>query len=70
MYLGEFHEYSYLRIKEPHKYGYFEREESHEYGFFRTMEPHKYGYLIVRKLNGNMKGRHGFKILTFADNFL
>ncbi len=49
-------------MKEPHEYGYSRVEEPHEYGYFRTEEPHEYGYSIVKKLDGDIHGRHGFQI--------
>ena len=65
--MGEPHKYGYSRMKELHKYRYSKVEEPHEYGYFRTEEPHKYGYPIVKKLDGDIQGRHGFQVLVIAD---
>ncbi len=60
--MGEPDEYGYSKMQEPYEYGYSRVEEPHEYGYFRTEELHEYGYLIVKKLDGDIQGRHGFQI--------
>ena len=57
-------------MKELHEYGYFRVEEPYEYRYFRTEEPHEYEYPIVKKLDGDIQGRHGFQVLVIADKLV
>ncbi len=63
--LGEPHEYGYSRMKGSHGYGYFIVEGPHGYGYFKTEEPYGYGYPVVKKLDGDIQGSHGFQIFGY-----
>lgn len=64
------HIYGYSRMKEANEYRYFRIEKPYKYGYFGTEKFYKYGYFIVKKFDRDIKGRHGFQILVFADKLL
>lgn len=37
-------------------------EESHEYGYFKKDKSHKYKYFILKQLDTDIQGKHGFQI--------
>lgn len=52
-------------LGEPHEYGYSRMKGSHGYGYFRIEGPHGYGYPVVKKLDGDIQGSHGFQIFGY-----
>lgn len=57
-------------MKKPYEYEHSRVEEFYEYRYFKMEKVHKYEYFMMKKLDGNMKSRHDFEILIFADKLL